>query len=194
LEDLDVAFSGDRHIAIDRRCRVLSTAGSVIDGLYAVGDVTAESAYTHSANYQARIVADDLVGRGHDANYRAVPRVVFTQPSVFCVGDPPDRARERGLEVRTPFFDVSEVERAQLQALSTSHTEKRRVRAKLELVVDTNAGTLVGASCVGPEADSWAAELALAIRAEIPLELLAEHIRAFPTWSEAISVALEEAR
>jgi pyruvate/2-oxoglutarate dehydrogenase complex dihydrolipoamide dehydrogenase (E3) component len=98
----------------------------------------------------------------------------------------------RGL-VRTPSVDVSEVERGQLAALSTSPTETRVVRGKVELVVDQDAGTLVGASCVGPEADSWAAELALAIRAEIPLALLADHIRAFPTWSEAISVALEEA-
>ncbi|GGL11658.1 hypothetical protein [Mangrovihabitans endophyticus] len=50
---------------------------------------------------------------------------------------------------------------------------------------------LVGATCVGPDADSWGAELALAIRAQVPLPVLRDHLRAFPTWSEAITAALD---
>jgi dihydrolipoamide dehydrogenase len=192
LDALDVAPADDGSIPIDGRCGVLAADGSTVGGLYAVGDVTAESSYTHSANYQARIAADDIVKRGHDADYRAVPRVVYTRPTVFCVGGPAEQARERGFDVRTARTDLADVERGQLVALSASPTGRGVVRGKVELVTDPRTGTLVGASCVGPEADSWGAELALAIRAEIPIALLAQHMRAFPTWSEAVTAALDD--
>ena len=57
----------------------------------------------------------------------------------------------------------------------------------MELVVDAATGRLLGASAIGPEADSWAGELALAVRAGLHVDLLSDHVRAFPTWSEAIS-------
>ena len=59
-------------VPVDLRCRVVAGDGTPVPGLYAVGDVTEASSYTHSANYQARIVADDVAGRGHDADYSAI--------------------------------------------------------------------------------------------------------------------------
>jgi dihydrolipoamide dehydrogenase len=64
----------------------------------------------------------------------------------------------------------------------------------VEVILDADREVVVGATCVGPQADSWGAELALAIRARVKLAVLCEHIRAFPTWSEIITSALNELR
>ena len=69
----------DGALRVDARCRVLGADGPLPD-VFAVGDVTGVAPFTHTASYQAEIVADELLGRGRDADYRAVPRVVYTDP------------------------------------------------------------------------------------------------------------------
>ena len=186
LVALGAARESSGAIAIDARCRVLDEAEVPIEGLFAVGDATAASSFTHTANYQARVVAAQVAGQGYDADYVAVPRAVYLTPAVFCVGLTPEQARDRDLAVLTSSFDVSEVERAALLAGAERPPGRRVVRGRVELVADARSGVLVGASCVGPEADSWGAELALAVRARLDVHLLSHHIRAFPTWSEAV--------
>jgi pyruvate/2-oxoglutarate dehydrogenase complex dihydrolipoamide dehydrogenase (E3) component len=192
LDAVGAQLADSGAVVIDGRCRVLDGSGEAIDGLFAVGDLTAESSYTHSANYQARIVADEICGRGHDADYAAIPRAVYLDPAVFCVGLTPERAREQGIALRTAGFDIGEVERAALLRGLPTPLGAAEPRGRVELVVDAATGVLVGAACVGPEADSWGAELALAVRARLDVTLLAEHVRAFPTWSEAVYPAAAE--
>jgi dihydrolipoamide dehydrogenase len=186
LDEVHARVDDSGAVTIDARCHVLDRDGRPIAGLYAVGDLTAESSFTHSANYQARIVAADLMGRGYDADYAAVPRAVFVEPAVLCVGLTPDQAGEQSIEVRTARFDVSEVERAALLKGLDAAGPGGRVSGGLELVADARTGTLVGAACVGPDADSWGAQLALAIRARLPVGMVAEHLQAFLSWPEAI--------
>jgi pyruvate/2-oxoglutarate dehydrogenase complex dihydrolipoamide dehydrogenase (E3) component len=186
LELVDLYPDKASPIEIDERCRVLNRRGEPIPGLFAVGDVTTHSNFTHSANYQARIVADHVAGAGHDADYSAIPRVVYIEPPVYCVGLTASQAKEKGIRVITSSFDVTEVERATLLRNALPPPSQQPVHGYLELIADADARHLVGAACVGPEADSWGSELALAIRARIPLDLLVQHVRPFPTWSEAI--------
>ncbi|NAZ81367.1 FAD-dependent oxidoreductase [Kineococcus sp. R8] len=172
------------EITVDARCRVLA-GGAPVPGLFAVGDVTGVSQYTHSANHQARTVVAEVLGRGRDADLSGVPRVVYTDPAVLCVGD----TRRTDGVVRASF-DVGEVARAHL-VQGVAGPRGPAVRGRVELVADTATGVLVGAACVGPEADSWGAELTLAVRARLDVDLLAHHVRAFPTWSEAVQPALQ---
>lgn len=58
------------------------------------------------------------------------------------------------------------------------------------LVADRAAGVLVGASVVGPAADEWLGQLTLAVRAQVPLAVLADVVQAFPTFSEALTPPL----
>jgi NADPH-dependent 2,4-dienoyl-CoA reductase/sulfur reductase-like enzyme len=57
------------------------------DGIWAIGDATAIMPFTHVGKYQARIAARDMFGEAARADYRAVPRVVFTDPQVAAVGE-----------------------------------------------------------------------------------------------------------
>ena len=51
---------------------------------------------------------------------------------------------------------------------------------------------LVGAAAVGPDAVTWMSEVTLAIRARIPVAVLADVVHAFPTYGEAVETALRE--
>ena len=51
---------------------------------------------------------------------------------------------------------------------------------------------LVGAVAVGPEAGEWLQQLTLAIRAEVPLDVLLDTIQPYPTFSEALFLAERE--
>src|SRR6266498_1952541 len=83
-----------RSVAVDEHLR----AG---DGVWAVGGGTGKGAFTHLAVYQGRIAAADVLGQAHAAaDYRALPRVTFTDPEVASVGLTEAQAREAGLAVR----------------------------------------------------------------------------------------------
>lgn len=70
----------DGAVPVDERLRA---AG----GVWAIGDATAIMPFTHVGKYQARIAARDILGVEARADYRAVPRVVFTDPQVAAVGE-----------------------------------------------------------------------------------------------------------
>lgn len=178
LETLGVT-PDDGALRVDPRCRVLGADGPLTD-VFAVGDVTGVAPFTHTASYQAEIVADELLGRGRDADYRAIPRVVYTDPAVSCVGV--TEATADGVVV-TASFDVEETARA--------FVEQPAVPGRVELLARPD-GTVVGAALVARHADSWGGELALAVRAGLPAALLAEHVHPHPAWSEALHPVARE--
>ena len=71
---------GQRWISVDDRMRAA-------DGVWAIGDVTGVAPFTHTAMYQAAIAVADILGEDAPrADYRALPRVTFTDPEVGSVG------------------------------------------------------------------------------------------------------------
>ena len=60
------------------------------------------------------------------------------------------------------------------------------------LTLVSDGEVLTGAYAVGPEAGEWMQQATLAIRAQIPLEVLQDTIQPFPTFSEAFHFALAE--
>jgi pyruvate/2-oxoglutarate dehydrogenase complex dihydrolipoamide dehydrogenase (E3) component len=184
LESLGIQAAEDGALRVDGRCRVVTEDG-ILDDVYAIGDLTALAPYTHTANYHARLVVAHLLGDGQDADHVGIPRVVYTDPPVLCTGETEDAARERGAHVLRACYDVTETSRSGVER--TLDPEDHRP-AGLQLIADADTGVLLGAAAIGPEADSWAAELALAVRARLTVHTLAQHLHAFPSWTEAIHV------
>ena len=58
------------------------------DGLWAIGDVTGVWPLTYVGKYQGRVAAANILGAPREADYAAVPRVVFTDPQAAAVGEP----------------------------------------------------------------------------------------------------------
>ena len=62
----------------------------------------------------------------------------------------------------------------------------------MKLFAEPERRVLVGAVAVGPEAGEWLGQLTLAIRAEVPLDVLVDTIQPYPTFSEAIFFAARD--
>ncbi len=165
-----------RGIEIDEHCR----AG---DGVWAIGDVTGLAPFTHVAKYQARIACADIMGQPAKADYRAVPRVIFTQPEIAAVGLTEAQAREQGIDVVTATIDIP-------STVARAYTYEENPTGTFGVVVDRERQVLVGAWAVAPLAGEWIHSAVLAIRAEIPVAVLKDTIAQFPTFSEAFGTAL----
>jgi dihydrolipoamide dehydrogenase len=179
LERLQVE-PDDGAVRVDARCRALDRSGRPRPDVFAVGDVTGVAPFTHTASYQAEIVVAELTGRGRDADYRAVPRVVYTDPSVFAVGatsGPTDRA------------DDLAVGGMDLEGTARAFIEQPDPAGRVEVIARRRDRVVVGAAAVGPAAESWGGELALAVRAGLTADLLADHVHPHPGWSEAVHPA-----
>jgi len=153
------------------------------DGLWAAGDVTGLGTHTHTARYQAAVVAANILGQRREADYRAIPRAVYTSPSVFAVGASPQGAAEAGIDLVTAGADLSGTARALVAGEDAG---------RVELYAHPESKLLLGAAAVGPNAPDWMGEVTVAIRAGVPLPVLADTVHAFPTYSEALEPVLRE--
>ncbi len=153
--------------------------------LWAAGDVTGIAPFTHTATYQGRLLARALRGETVAADYRALPRVVYTDPPVAAVGLTRVRAGQLALDISCSV--------TQLRRLARSQTEDVEQGA-LVLLADLERGVLVGASVCGPGADEMVSWATLAIRAALPLPLLGDTVLPFPTYSEAFAEGLAALR
>ena len=178
LEALGLPTTDSGAVQVGDRCAVPGHPH-----VWAAGDVTGIAPFTHTASYQARIVVANLLGTARRADYRAVPRAVYTDPPLAAVGLTRARAHEQGLDVISATADLDDVAR--------TITEGSRGGA-LVVVADRARQVLVGASAFGPHADSWLGEAAVAIRAEVDLAVLADVVHAFPTFGEAFDAPLRE--
>ena len=171
LEHLDVSV-GKTGIEVDDRL----SAG---EHVWAAGDVTGVALFTHVGKYQGRIAAANLAGRERRADYRALPSAVFTDPQVAAVGD------TSGAGAVVGKWDLRKVSR-------TATFQKPKRPGFVKLFADPEHGVLVGAVVVGPEAGEWMGQLTLAIRAQVPVDVLRDTIQPFPSFSEAIFFAARE--
>ncbi len=180
LKVLGVSAAGiddtKRFIAVDDHLRAA-------DGVWSVGDVTGEGAFTHVAMYQARIAARDILGEAHEpASYRALPRVTFTDPEIGAVGLTEAQARDRGVTVRTAISQVPSSARGWIHGPGND--------GFIKLVADAHAGVLLGATSAGPAGGEVLGALAVAVHAQVPIEVLGRMIYAYPTFHRAIEDAV----
>ncbi|MFG3703194.1 dihydrolipoyl dehydrogenase family protein [Micromonospora sp. NPDC047670] len=206
--------AGQRYLVVDDRLHVT-------EGIWAVGDVTGEGAFTHVAMYQAGIVvadvldhvaradggpdasgtarvtggavgasgaagADGSAGAVPRADYRALPRVTFTDPEVGAVGLTERQARERGINVQVGL--------SELPSSARGWIHKSGNEGFVKLVADADRGVLVGATSVGPAGGEVLSGLAVAVHAAVPLGRLRQMIYAYPTFHRAIEDALRNLR
>ncbi|MGS2613910.1 dihydrolipoyl dehydrogenase family protein [Micromonospora sp. LZ34] len=204
-----------RYLPVDDRLHVT-------EGIWAVGDVTGEGAFTHVAMYQAAIVVADVLDHfrraqpGADpsgtasvvggamgavsalgatgssgsaasvprADYRALPRVTFTDPEVGAVGITEQQARDRGINVQVGVTPLTSSARGWIHKVGNE--------GFIKLVADADQGVLIGATSAGPAGGEVLSGLVVAVHAAVPLSQLRHMIYAYPTFHRAIEDALRK--
>jgi pyruvate/2-oxoglutarate dehydrogenase complex dihydrolipoamide dehydrogenase (E3) component len=184
LAQLNVASIGldpsARALPVDDHLRV---EGS--ERLWAIGDAVGHGAFTHLSMYQADIVVNDILGNlVVPADYRAVPRVTFTDPEIGSVGLSERAAREQGIEVRVGSASIPESSRGWIHKVGN--------HGFVKLVEDSERGVLVGATSAGPTGGEVLGLLTLAVHAQVPTVELRHMIYAYPTFHRAIEAAVKD--
>ena len=202
-EDYVVSLEGDRELRGDRLLVATGRRPRVPDGLetvgvqagpqgigvdahlragerlWAVGDVTGVRLLTHVGKYQGEVVAANILGEPREANYEAIPDVVYTDPQAAAVGATQARFTATAL--------VSEV--AKTATYTHAYAESNGF-----LKLFSDGERLTGAYALGPEAGEWLQQATLAIRARVPINVLRDVIQPFPTFSEIYVEALKALR
>jgi pyruvate/2-oxoglutarate dehydrogenase complex dihydrolipoamide dehydrogenase (E3) component len=164
-----VGISATEHgIPVDSRLRAA-------DGVWAIGDATGLWLLTHVGKYQGEVVAANILGEPREANYEAVPRVVYTDPQAAAVGATADR-----FSATVPLTGISKT-----GTYSRAYAESNGF-----LTLLSDGERVTGGYALAPEAGEWLQQATLAIRARIAIDVLRDVIQPFPTFSEIYVGAL----
>jgi pyruvate/2-oxoglutarate dehydrogenase complex dihydrolipoamide dehydrogenase (E3) component len=170
-------------LEVDDRGRPVldDTLRTTAPDVWAAGDVTGDLLFTHVGNYEAEIVANDILGRPEPRDYRVVPRVTFTDPEVGSVGLTEERARSEGHDVLTAVVHIADNERSLIDG---------RPAGIVKLVADRGEGTVLGGHIVADEAGTMIHEVVAIMAARATATAVARAIHAYPTLSESVKAAL----
>lgn len=170
LEKAGVEY-GPRGIKVNES---LQTSRSHI---YACGDVAGPYLFTHTADYQARLILRNAFfpGQGR-VDYTAIPWCTYTDPEVAHAGLTLEEAEKRGIAVDVTRYSLEGLDRAICDDAAEGFVKAL-----------TKRGTdkLVGVTIVAEHAGDLLHELVLAMRHGVGLKKISATIHAYPTWAEA---------
>jgi pyruvate/2-oxoglutarate dehydrogenase complex dihydrolipoamide dehydrogenase (E3) component len=182
LDDLGLEHYGldtSERTAIPRDGRL-----RISDGLWLIGDPAGPELHTHQADYQGKVAVRMALGEGVKPDYRALPRAAYTEPEAASVGLTLDQAKAAGIDAVEFVADFASSTRGYAVEAEFGHVTVTFDRATRELV---------GAAIACPDASAAIHECVLAIRARVPVEVLADTIHAFPSTSRILNGLFAEA-
>ncbi len=154
------------------------------DGLWVIGDPAGPELHTHQGHYQGEMAVRMALGEDVGPDYRALPRATYTDPEAASVGLTLDQATERGLDAFEKTADFTRTARGYSVEADTGH---------VTIVVDRSTHELVGAAMACPDASAAIHEAVVAIKARVPVEVLADTIHAFPSTSRIFNGLFKDA-
>ena len=178
LENTGVELTDRGAIDIDDNMR------TNVDGIYALGDVTAKLQLAHVAEAQGVVAAETMAGAETQTlgDYRMMPRATFCQPQVASFGLTEAQAKDEGYDVKVGKFPFS----ANGKAHGLGHAT-----GFVKVVADGTHGELLGAHLIGPDVSELLPELTLAQMWDLTAEDIARNVHTHPTLSEAMKEAVE---
>ncbi|MBF8290827.1 MAG: NAD(P)/FAD-dependent oxidoreductase, partial [Chloroflexi bacterium] len=154
------------------------------DGLWAIGDPAGPELHTHQAHYQGEMAVRMALGDDVTPDYRALPRATYMEPEAAFVGLTPEQAASAGLDCFELVADFAKSARGYGVEATTGH---------VSILVDRRSGTLVGAAMACLDASAAIHECVLAIKARVPIDVLADTIHAFPSTSRILDGLFSDA-
>lgn len=175
LENTGVELTERGAIAIDERMR------TNVDGIYAIGDVTAKLQLAHVAEAQGVVAAETIGGVETQelGDYQMMPRATFCNPQVASFGYTEEAAKEKwpDRDIKVATFPFS----ANGKALGLNESA-----GFTKLIADGEFGELLGAHLVGSNVSELLPQLTLAQRFDLTAGEIARNIHTHPTLSEGM--------
>ena len=148
--------------------------------IFAAGDVLGRFGRTHTAIYQARIAVHNLTAKIKiPADYRAVPRVIWTSPEIATVGLTEEDLVRKDIKFHQSIVQNSSVARANIGNCTIGFTK----------ILTDQKGVIFGATVMAPHAAETIGELGLAIQHRMTAQQIAETIHPFGSWNEVVRLA-----
>lgn len=138
--------TADERVVVDRFQRVRG-GGEVLEGVWALGDLSSPDQLKHVANHELRIVRHNILNPGQlrASDTMPVPYGVFTQPQVAWVGMDELTARATGRQIRVAHQDYASIAYGWAMEDTTGFAK---------LIVDADTTEILGVHIIGPEATS----------------------------------------
>ena len=156
-----------------------------VRGIWAVGDVAAGPWLTPTAQYQARIAVEDMFGNGsRTTDYSALPTAIFTDPELGSVGLTEAEARGGGYDVGVATHPLRAVTRAQYYGMK---------HGLYKIVYDRPTRRVLGVHVVSRGASDIVGGLAVALGLGATVDDLARVHHVYPSFSEGLKAAAEQA-
>ncbi len=154
------------------------------DGLWIAGDCAGPELHTHQGHYQGELLVRMALGEEVAPDYRALPRATYTDPEAGFVGLTLEQATAAGIDAFECVAAYPTSAKGYAVEAKTGH---------VTIVVDRATRRLAGAAMACPDASAAIHECVLAIRARVPMEVLADTIHAFPSTSRILNGLYAEA-
>lgn len=164
-------------------------------GIYAIGDVVAKIQLAHVAAAQGTFVVENIAGKNHTIKLEVVPsgmfvslpivpNCIYTEPEIATVGITEETAKSLGMKVRCGMYSMQGNGKSIIA---------REESGFIRLIFEAYSNTILGAQMVCPRATDMIGEMATAVANGLTASQLSKAMRAHPTYSEGISVAIADA-
>ncbi|MCL7451833.1 MAG: dihydrolipoyl dehydrogenase [Anaerolineae bacterium] len=169
LEKTGVELDDRGFVRVDEQQR---TADQKI---FAIGDVVGGMMLAHKAMYEGKVAAEVIAGEPAAFDVRAIPAVVYTDPSIAWAGLMEPQAEKEGREIAVARFPWGASGRALTMGAPEGLTK---------MIFDPDTEHILGVGIVGRDAGEMIAEGVLAIEMGAVAADLDLSIHAHPTLSE----------
>ena len=171
-------------VRLDERGAIVIDAGmrTSAPDIYAAGDCTDQPQFVYVAAAAGTRAAINMTGGDARLSLDTMPAVVFTDPQVATVGYTEERAHRAGIETDSRSLTLDNVPRA-LVNFDT--------RGFIKLVAEAGSGKLIGVQAVAPEAGEIIQTAALAMRARMTVQELADQLFPYLTMVEGLKLAAQ---
>ncbi|WP_424447957.1 dihydrolipoyl dehydrogenase [Microbacterium arborescens] len=176
LENTGVKLTERGAIDIDDHMR------TNVEGIYAIGDVTAKLQLAHVAEAQGVVAAETIGGAETQTlgDYRNMPRATFCSPQVASFGLTEQQARDAGYDVKVAKFPFSANGKANGLGEPVGF---------VKLIADAEHLELLGGHLIGPDVSELLPELTLAQKWDLTALEAARNVHTHPTLSEGLQEA-----
>lgn len=163
--------------------RVDTTLRTTNSRVWAAGDVTGHPQFVYVAAYEGGLAARNaLEDAGLGVDFTALPRVIFTSPTVAAAGLTDDQAAAQGIECECRVLPLAAVPRALVN---------RDTRGFIKIVAERRTGGILGATAVADGAGDMIQAAIYAIRFGLTTEQVAATWAPYLTFAEAFRLAAQ---